>query len=524
MRFCLLLLVFAGIQADLSAQTVNWATDIAPILYKHCVQCHRDGGIGAFPLTGYNSALANHDAIAAATGSRHMPPYKPDPKYRHFAEENVLTDAEIKAIKTWAAAGGPSGDLTKAPAVPKFTEGSQIGEPDHILQTPMHTMTQTRDEYRCFVVPNGQNVAKFLRGIEVIPSNHMAVHHVLVYEDTTGEARKLDARTPEAGYSAFGGIGVNGARQIGAWVPGNNVRLLPPFMGIKLTPKADVVVQVHYPAAARGMSSQTKINMFFTPTVQGIREVAIIPAINHFAPVLQNGPLAIPANTVKTFNAQVRSPAEGSIIGLAPHMHLIGRSVTSFAVTPRGDTIKMIRIPEWDFHWQGTYTFQKVQRLPAGSRIVATATYDNTLKNPFNPSNPPKNVALGEATTDEMFLIYFIFMAYQPGDENIVLDSSLLSQTLPVTDMSGGSVRSLRLSPNPVGEWLHIEAELADQSNVELTIFDATGRVVRSSAIRRDVAPGIYQEDVVTGDLPPGLYLARLQTAQGRVVVGRFVR
>ena len=90
-----------------NAQTPNWASDVAPILYENCVKCHRDGGIGHFSLIGYGNAYANRFAIMNATETRQMPPWKPDPEYRRFAHERRLTDDQIQAIQDWVLADAP---------------------------------------------------------------------------------------------------------------------------------------------------------------------------------------------------------------------------------------------------------------------------------------------------------------------------------------------------------------------------------------------------------------------------------
>jgi Secretion system C-terminal sorting domain len=523
MRHYLLSILATLLCGNLLAQKPTWAKDVAPILYKHCVSCHREEGIGHFSLIGYNNAFSRRMSIRGATGSKQMPPWKADPTYRHFAEQNILSADQIKLIDDWVTAGAPGGNMEDAPQPPKFVTGSAVGVPDQVLKTPVHTMASSSDEYRCFVIPNGLTQASFLRAMEVIPGNHMAVHHVLIYEDTTGAARRLDQRTPEPGYISFGSVGVSSARLVGAWVPGQRISLLPPFMGVKLSPRADLVVQVHFPANAKGLTEQSTINLFFTPTRQNIREVYIAPLINHVAPSLQNGPLFIPANTVRTFNAQFRLPINGSLIGVAPHMHLIGRSMTCFGIGPRGDTIRFIRIPQWDFHWQGNYTFQKVQPIPAGTSVRAIATYDNTSNNPFNPSNPPRNVSLGEATTDEMMLVYFMFMENRPGDENIVLDSTLLLPTTAVRNPVSNTLDKLHLSPNPADDVLNLSFDLRQQSDLQIGLYDLLGRSVRTIAVRQNVAPGIYTESVPLQDLPPGIYVAKIQAGGQAVLAGKFV-
>jgi hypothetical protein len=52
----LLALIILG-SASINAQSINWATDIAPILYENCAKCHRDGGLGHFSLIGYSNAF-----------------------------------------------------------------------------------------------------------------------------------------------------------------------------------------------------------------------------------------------------------------------------------------------------------------------------------------------------------------------------------------------------------------------------------------------------------------------------------
>ena len=50
MRLNLLLILLPLAAVAVQAQTPTWATEVAPILYDHCVTCHRVGGVGDFPL------------------------------------------------------------------------------------------------------------------------------------------------------------------------------------------------------------------------------------------------------------------------------------------------------------------------------------------------------------------------------------------------------------------------------------------------------------------------------------------
>jgi hypothetical protein len=94
-----------------------------------------------------------------------------------------------------------------------------------------------------------------------------------------------------------------------------------------------------------------------------------------------------------------------NVLGIGPHMHLIGREMKVTAETPDGETIPFLWIKDWDFNWQGAYGFAPKIRLPKGSVIKLEAIYDNSEENPHNPNSPPKLVTWGEQTTDEMCLL-----------------------------------------------------------------------------------------------------------------------
>ena len=94
------------------------------------------------------------------------------------------------------------------------------------------------------------------------------------------------------------------------------------------------------------------------------------------------------------------------VVGMAPHMHWLGREMKVTATLPDGSTKPMIWIKDWDFNWQGQYLFEKPVMLPKGTRLDIEANYDNSADNPRNPNSPPKRVTWGEQTTDEMALCF----------------------------------------------------------------------------------------------------------------------
>jgi hypothetical protein len=85
-----------------------------------------------------------------------------------------------------------------------------------------------------------------------------------------------------------------------------------------------------------------------------------------------------------------------------PHMHLIGRKVRVSMTAPGESEQTLVNIDDWDYNWQETYFFKKPLAIKAGTRFDIEAVFDNSDKNPNNPTNPPRAVWFGEQTTNEM--------------------------------------------------------------------------------------------------------------------------
>lgn len=505
------------------AQTPVWSTDIAPILFNNCASCHRPTGIAPFNLLTYNDAVNRASGIYSAVTSRYMPPWPPEAKFNRLAHERLLSDNDIKKIQDWVSGGKPEGDPTLAPPVPVFNpDGDLTGTPDMITKIPTFTSTATNgDVYQCFVVPSGLGTEKFISAFEAIPGNREIVHHVLVYADTTGACAALDAATPGPGYVSFGGVGSNDAMLLGGWVPGTQPMQMPDSFGIRIAPNADIVIQIHYPAGSVGKIDSTKIKFYFSPLpANDIRPVRLDAVLNHqgaaFCTLTPGGTLNIPANQTKSYleTSNISSlVGDITLLGVAPHMHLIGRSINAYGVH-NGDTLKFINIPFWDFSWQGFYLFRKMMKIPAGTTLYSEAFYDNTSNNPFNPSDPPQTVTAGEETTDEMMLTFFIWSYYQPGDENRYIDPST-PVTVGVKSQPAYAAQELFAPyPNPANNTLHIKYYLQSPAEVSFSLTDLQGRVIREFSNGKPSSTGYHVEPFNIADVPPGLYLLQMRTPE----------
>lgn len=388
-----------GARAANSAATPTFNKDIAPIVFKQCSSCHRPGEVAPFSLLTYRDFQKRAPMIASVTASRRMPPWKAE-SHGEFIDERRLSAEELDLIKRWADSGAPEGNAADLPPAPKFTDGWQLGPPDAVFE-PSEGYTlgaEGKDVYRCFVIPTNFSEDRYFSAVEVRPGNRGIVHHVLGFLDTSGAAKKLDAADTGPGYSTFGGVGFLPSGGIGGWAPGNTPRRLPEGVGNLLPKGADIVLQVHYHKSGKQETDQTKIGVYFSkgPVEKRVRLV----------PVLYRALRIPPGDANYTVQAAFPIPVNMTALGVTPHMHLLGKEMTVTATLPGGDEKRLVRVPDWDFNWQTSYWFKEPVKLAAGSRISLTARYDNSEKNPANPSHPPKMVTWGEETTDEMCIAF----------------------------------------------------------------------------------------------------------------------
>ena len=506
---------------------LTWSQDVAPILYKNCVSCHRPGQIAPFDLLTYQDAYVWRASIQEAVAQGEMPPWPPDPSFRHFVQERLLTQEEIDKITAWVDQDAPEGNPALAPPMPVFPSDGQFGPPDLKWEIPTYTVNMPvggDDLYRCFVIHNTMPDVAFMRLMEVVPGNRSIVHHILVYQDTTGESAAADAADPEPGFTSLGPGGI----LIGEWVPGQKFLPTPEGMAFRIYPGSDIVVQVHYPQGAQGQVDNTYLNVYLTETNAGgnIRELFTSSPLNYFFPTsiawLTNSsidpwPLLIPANESREFVAKYTVPIDVSVLGVGPHAHYINKSFEVFGVTPQGNTINFIKIPDWEFHWQGSYYYPQPVFVPAGTVLFAKTVYDNTAENHHNPFSPPQDIPAGEATTEEMLLVYFTYMAYQPGDEDLVLyDSTIYTATHQPNAVSAGLAVSC--VPNPAASTVQIVCELTDELDLlRLEILNANGQLIEQRSITNLQTSSRQVLDCNVANYANGTYFARLTTERGTV-------
>jgi hypothetical protein len=292
-------------------------------------------------------------------------------------------------------AGAPEGESTDAPPAPKFKTGWQLGKPDVVLKMPkpFKIPAEGRDIYWHFVFPLNLKKETYLRGIETRPGNRRVAHHAVGILDTSGTARRLDAKNGGNGYPGYG-PGFLPAGFTPGYAPGATPRFFDKDQAITLKPGTDFVLQMHYHPSGKEETDQTEIGLYFTDR-KPPKGIVII--------AMASEEIDIPAGE-KSYRAtdRFKLPVDMEIRSVWAHMHTIGKTVKVTATLPNGTKRELLHIPDWDFNWQDTYLYRKPFKLPKGTIVDAEWTWDNSADNPRNPFTPPRRMRLGEDSTDEM--------------------------------------------------------------------------------------------------------------------------
>src|SRR6185436_14451093 len=140
-RFVLIVALVGAIPFTANAQT--FTKDVAPIMMRSCVSCHRPGQVAPMSLLTYEDARPWARAIKTRVSRREMPPWNLDPTVgiKEILDDPSLSDAEIATITRWVDGGAPKGNAADMPKAPTFAsiDTWSIGEPDFIIEAPEWT-------------------------------------------------------------------------------------------------------------------------------------------------------------------------------------------------------------------------------------------------------------------------------------------------------------------------------------------------------------------------------------------------
>lgn len=373
---------------------IDFRKDVVPIVRARCAGCHHPGGGAPFSLLDDADVKARAELIADLTRRRIMPPWMPERGEHAFANDRSLSEEEIATLGRWVREGAGVG--TSAPPAP-WEPAASLGREDLVvtLPEPYALAAGGPDVYRNFVVPLPGVARRFVRAWEFRPGTTGAVHHAFFFFDRTGESARLDLQDPEPG---FPGLHVPRGAQAPAghflsWQPGAEARRSDDYPW-PLDAGAVLVIQAHLRPTGKPELVRPSFAFSFTD-----RAAAKQPAKIGLWSYDIDIPPGAAAHAVKD---SFTLATDVDVLGLLPHAHLLAASVEARARRPDGTSTTLLRIPRWNFDWQGDYVYREPLFLPKGTELTMEILYDNRAENPRQANRPPKRVRYGVESGDEM--------------------------------------------------------------------------------------------------------------------------
>jgi hypothetical protein len=436
--FAIGLLALAAARPHAESAAPTFTKDVAPILYKSCVTCHRPGEVAPMALVSYEDVRPWAKSIRLKTASREMPPWGADPRFGTFKDDRSLSAGEIDTITKWVDSGAPKGADADLPPVPTFATGWSHGEPDVVIEMPIEFEIPAEGEVPVIdffsKAPITQDV--YVKALEVRPGTAGVVHHAGLYviDRLPDGAKLVNGRIVGADGKpmsrnqvarANGGTATEEIQKLLSYVPGRGYEEYQGDAGQLIKAGSYIDFYMHYTPTGTPTKDRTKLGLYFAKPGQTVGHMiyhsfgaagptSYIVEGKEFAPQRQKrddpnaveGGVNLPnippyAENWKVVSVHtIREPI--TLYGLTPHLHLRGKSMRYTLTLPDGRDEVLLDVPKYDFNWQTYYELATPRKIPAGSKVTVVTLFDNSPKNRYNPA-PEKEVFWSEQSWDEMY-------------------------------------------------------------------------------------------------------------------------
>ncbi len=386
---------------------LSYSEDIAPIFAENCARCHREGGIGPFALDSHAAAANWSSMIREVLLTKRMPPGQIDPHVGAFENSYTLPVADQRRILEWIASGSPKTEDEPDPLAELSWPESEwaFGEPDLVLNVPPQEIPAegTLDYIHTAVPIEGMEQDRWVKASQYLPGDRSVLHHTL--NAVVGPDEDLQRS------SFLGGSDPNEAT-IQPYIPGAQPHMEEPNTGGLLEKGSTLALQLHYTTDGEATVDRSRIGIWFYPEGEVPEERMVNRCACIFTPNWTDIPPYDPNFEQQT---HITLERDAYLYSFLPHMHFRGKYMRFEAHYPDGSTEELINIANYNYNWQMEYKLEEPKFVPAGTRVVVTAAFDNSERNPNNP-DPSRSVPWGQQSWDEMF---FGSISWKWADQSI---------------------------------------------------------------------------------------------------------
>jgi hypothetical protein len=394
----LLLPSIAGAQTSAATRQPTFTKDVAPILQRSCVSCHRPGEMAPMSLMTYEDARPWARSIKTRTTSREMPPFHIDKSIgiTSFKNDPSLTDDEIAMIGRWVDAGAPRGNPADMPPPRQFADTSAWQfTPDIVVKFPAYKVPAAGpDLYGNLYADVPITKDRYIQAIQTraaTAGSRKVVHHALTYA-VDGDDKDV---------SGDDSAGVEGGDFLVEYASGKNAEVYTGDSGVLLSVGKKAMVSYHLHSVGEETDAYIEVAMKLFPA-------GYVPKHIRWSKQLAQATseIDIPAGTVARIDGYVVMHKNARILSFQPHMHIRGKRQCLELIYPTGGAsakTEMINCSNFNYNWHLNYSYtdDAAPLVPAGTILHVITWHDNSQANRNNPD--PKNwVGDGQRTIDEM--------------------------------------------------------------------------------------------------------------------------
>ncbi len=378
-----------------SPQEPTFASDVAPILYRSCVKCHRTGQIAPMSLITYQEVRPWARSIRNKVETRAMPPWHLDRRIgiQDFKNDPSLSDAEIATILRWVDSGAPQGNPADTPLPPIFADADawQIGEPDLVVRFPAHTVPDAGpDIFGNLLADFDLDEDRYITSIQTRPigdRSRQVVHHALSYA----------VEKNDEGESMGGGL------FLVEYASGKQAEIYPPGSGLLLPAGSEARLSYHLHSIGEEIDAEVELGINFLPE-------GTVPEHIRYSKQLGGsqgqviGVIDIPAGEIARSDGYTRLNKAARITMFQPHMHMLGKYQCLELIYPSQPVkAEVVNCAHFDYNWHMNYNYADdvAPLVPAGTILHVTSWHDNSSANRGNV-DPSNWVGSGQRTIDEM--------------------------------------------------------------------------------------------------------------------------
>ena len=300
----------------------------------------------------------------------------------------------MQTLVHWIDAGAPRGEGIDDPLENlNFPDRRQwlLGEPDYIVTTPANEVPPTGVlDYIYVDVDLPFEEDKWVNAVQYLAGDESVLHHLMTYVTAPGES--------------FWGPEVEGAsvtrKFVEGYAPGKITAVkFPENTSVHIPAGHKLSMQFHYVTNGKATVDETQLGLYLQNEPTKYEKLTQVVS----------GKFVIPPN-VNNFELEAQHVFDENIVvtGFRAHMHFRGKDMRLSVNQPSGSTKDLLSIPAYNYGWQPHYILSEPEYISAGTKVLISGAFDNSISNPSNP-DPEKEVGFGHESWDEMFTGYITF-------------------------------------------------------------------------------------------------------------------